>query len=248
VSNDRVPGRGGLRLGAEAGRALPQGLAQVWPAAFVCTHTDWGVELARDKACSAQLGRVCCADDTAMLRLGTGRRARAHMALGNRPSASRDVAAVLGMQPSSPDALKLKAELDKDSKVRAKEAVQAQKKAFGSFWGSNKGAQERQAGTSHKHPAPELYLDKVLEAQEMRGQVFCWMRLGVGGRALGQRVVLQLHPKWGPKTVENFRCLCTGEKKGPDASPLTYAGATIHRVCRGFVLQVAAGTRAAGML
>jgi len=215
----------------------------------LCVPTLIGVQSARDKARSAQPGDVCCADDTVMLRLGTVRRARAHMALGNRPSASRDVAVVLGMEPSSPDALKLKAELDKDSIMRAKEAVQAQKKAFGSFWGSNKGAQERQAGTPHgKHPAPELYLDKVLEAKEMSGQVFCWMRLGVGGRALGQRVVLQLHPKWGLKTVENFRCLCTGEKKGPDGSPLTYAGATIHRVCRGFALQVAAGTSAPRML
>lgn len=166
------------------------------------------------------------------------------MALGNEPSAAADVAAVLEIEPSSPDALKLQGELDQGRMVRAKAAVQAQKKAFGSFWGSSKGATEGVGGDAphSKHPAAELYGDKVREARGMSGQVFCWMRLAVGGRALGQRVVLELHPKWGPKTVENFRCLCTGEKTGPAGEPLTYAGSGIHRVCRGFVLQVPAAT------
>ena len=164
------------------------------------------------------------------------------MALGDEASAAVDVATVLEIEPGSPDGLKLKAELDQGRLARAKAAEQTQKKAFGSFWGSNKGAKEGMGGGAprSKHAAAELYGDKVREAQGMSGQVFCWMRLAVGGRDLGQRVVLQLHPKWGPKTVENFRCLCTGEKKGPDGAPLTYVGSGIHRVCRGFVLQVAA--------
>ncbi len=180
-----------------------------------------------------------------LLRLGMGRRARANMALGNEPSAAADVAAVLEIETSSPDALKLQAELDQARIVRAKAAVHAQKKAFGSFWGSSKGATEGLGGGAphSKPPAAKLYGDKVREAQGLSKEVFCWMRLAVAGRALGQRVVLQLHPKWGPKTVENFRCLCTGEKKGPSGEPLTYAGSAIHRVCRGFVLQVPAATR-----
>lgn len=48
-----------------------------------------------------------------------------------------------------------------------------------------------------------------------------------------------------PKTAENFRCLCTGEKGLGKASkkPLHYRGNKMHRIVKGFVCQVcAAGT------
>merc|ERR1711957_585680 len=41
-----------------------------------------------------------------------------------------------------------------------------------------------------------------------------------------------------PKTAENFRCLCTGEKgKGRQGKMLTYAGSTFHRIIPGFMCQ-----------
>ncbi len=40
-----------------------------------------------------------------------------------------------------------------------------------------------------------------------------------------------------PKTSENFRCLCTGEKgKGMSGVPLHYKGTKIHRIEKGFII------------
>ncbi|KAH3767246.1 peptidylprolyl isomerase [Pelomyxa schiedti] len=54
-----------------------------------------------------------------------------------------------------------------------------------------------------------------------------------------ERVVFELRDDMVPKTAENFRCLCTGERagKGRQGKPLHYKQNTFHRIISGFICQ-----------
>merc|ERR1719498_2183101 len=59
----------------------------------------------------------------------------------------------------------------------------------------------------------------------------------IGGQNAG-RITMELYADKCPKTAENFRALCTGEKgTGQSGKPLHYKGSTFHRVITQFMAQ-----------
>ncbi|KAK5583988.1 hypothetical protein RB653_005595 [Dictyostelium firmibasis] len=69
----------------------------------------------------------------------------------------------------------------------------------------------------------------------IRSKVF--FKINQGGSPLG-RVVFELYNDVVPKTAENFRALCTGEKGiGKSGKPLHYKGSSFHRVIKNFMIQ-----------
>jgi cyclophilin family peptidyl-prolyl cis-trans isomerase len=70
------------------------------------------------------------------------------------------------------------------------------------------------------------------------GTVKCFFDISVGARPVG-RLVMDLFAKECPRTVENFRALCTGERgvSASSGAALHYKGTTFHRIIRGFMAQ-----------
>nr|AHC00612.1 cyclophilin [Ganoderma lucidum] len=62
---------------------------------------------------------------------------------------------------------------------------------------------------------------------------YVFFDITIGGRSAG-RIIMQLYQDITPKTAENFRALCTGEKGvGKAEKPLHFKGCTFHRVIKG---------------
>jgi cyclophilin family peptidyl-prolyl cis-trans isomerase len=65
----------------------------------------------------------------------------------------------------------------------------------------------------------------------------CFLDVSIAGLHTG-RIIIELFSDKCPRTVENFRCLCTGEKGiGSIGKPLHYEGTIFHRVIKDFVVQ-----------
>ncbi|KAI3728942.1 hypothetical protein L6452_17587 [Arctium lappa] len=77
--------------------------------------------------------------------------------------------------------------------------------------------------------------DTMEEVHEITHRAF--LDVDIDKQRLG-RIVIALYGEVVPKTVENFRALCTGELgKGSSGKPLHYKGTPFHRIIPGFMIQ-----------
>lgn len=152
---------------------------------------------------------------------------RCGVACGHLGELEKAKAGLLAAARAAPADATVRAELDRVNK--ALDAEKSREKAvFGGMFKKGLGL-----GLYEEKEAPA-----VLTAASYRGPLpRVFMDIAIGGEAKG-RIVMKLYKHTVPKTVENFRALCTGEKgTGKSGKPLHYKGSAFHRIIPGFMCQ-----------
>jgi peptidylprolyl isomerase len=189
------------------------------PVKLACLLNKAAAELKLDKYADARASCDKALEIDAKSVKALSRRAHSNVGRGELELAKADLVAAIKIEPTNRT---LRAEYDAVlAKVKAAEA--AEKAAFGSLF--KKGA--------------NLYADVAdpLRWDDADGLPRVFFDITIGGEAAG-RIEMLLAKNIAPKTVENFRALCTGEKGvGQSGKPLHYKGSTFHRVIKQFMLQ-----------
>lgn len=111
-----------------------------------------------------------------------------------------------------------------------------------SFW-----TLETDASTGSKHVSITLAKktmgyaswENILESEKVEAVVTdrAFFEIKIGDRVVG-KILIGLFGGLVPRTVQNFKALCTGEKgQGPSGKPLHYKGTPFHRVISDFMAQ-----------
>lgn len=101
------------------------------------------------------------------------------------------------------------------------------------------GEKKRKAEEEAPETAASPPKKKAAPSGEMSDADKCkvFLSIKIGGHRAG-KIIIKLFHKTVPKTAENFRCLCTGEKgKGTLGKPLHFKDSSFHRVISDFMLQ-----------
>jgi len=151
------------------------------------------------------------------------RRATAKLNYGLPEEALEDCQTALQVDPSSKEIKQLEVQ----AKKKMKAVKEQEKKRFGNMF-SKISIYEEKETVLPKYEIPE-------EADPSNPQVYMDITIG---ESEPKRVVFELFANVVPKTAENFRCLCTGEKgTGASGVPLHYQNSIFHRVIKGFMMQ-----------
>jgi len=152
----------------------------------------------------------------ALFRIGS-----AQLESGNFDASKAVLKDALKLDPGNKDVVRTLSALKK----KIKEQKAKEKAAFGGIFGKSSMYNDQpdvELPPDHKGDLPKVFFD-----------------VKSGDEELG-RIVFKLYSDSVPKTAENFRALCTGEKgmctTKPDV-PLHYKGCSFHRVINNFMLQ-----------
>ncbi|CAM9548458.1 unnamed protein product, partial [Heterosigma akashiwo] len=144
------------------------------------------------------------------------RRGLARLKMGLTAEAKTDLMAAYKLDNANKEVRRALQEL----KLALAEAKKREKAAFGGLFGKISMYDEKEGVLAHEGPLPKVFFD-----------------VSMGGEPAG-RIVMELFADVAPKTAENFRALCTGERGAcSTGQPLHYKGSTFHRVIKDFMLQ-----------
>jgi peptidylprolyl isomerase len=101
-------------------------------------------------------------------------------------------------------------------------------------------------GTAEASPSAASASEPMAKKVKRTGNPKVFFEMSINGTVHGQ-IHFELFADVVPKTAENFRCLCTGEKgRGRSGKKLSYKGSKFHRIIPDFMLQGGDFTRGNG--